>query len=94
LVNNREFTSCTPFKINLQMGSIGSEVRRMQKFLIVQGYELDALGIFGPYTKQAVEKFQMRYANEIVAPSNSKEPTGQWYEYTRKKANRMMGCEG
>jgi peptidoglycan hydrolase-like protein with peptidoglycan-binding domain len=85
--------SCKPFQVNLQIGSIGAEVRRVQKFLISQGYDLDALGIFGPKTKSAIEKFQSLYANEIIAPTLSDGPTGLWYEYTRKKANQIMGCK-
>jgi len=91
--SSAEISTCNPFTRNLEIGSIGAEVRRMQKFLIIQGYELDALGIFGLKTKKAVEKFQALHVDEVLTPNGSQKPTGLWYAYTRAKANKIMGCK-
>ena len=88
------FSQCKviPFTKKLKRGSIGSEVLRAEKFLQSQGYDVPAIGFFGPKMEIAVKQFQKLYWNDIVGASKSKVPTGLWYDYTIKKANSLLRC--
>ncbi len=78
------------------------EVRQLQKFLNANGFLIASKGpgspgnetdYFGPGTKKAVQKFQMKYFKEILVPSNNTAPTGIVGEYTRKKINEILNGE-
>jgi peptidoglycan hydrolase-like protein with peptidoglycan-binding domain len=71
-----------------------NDVRRIQRFLIGQGYTLvEVTGYYGPTTKQAISFFQKRYTSEILTPADLTKPTGIWGTYTAKKASQMGLCD-
>ncbi len=80
------------FKTNLTQGSSGKEVELLQTCLakfsdIYPNGEIN--GNFGPKTKEAVIKFQEKYASEILAPSNITKGTGDVKSATRAKLNAI-----
>lgn len=91
---------CTAtFTLNLKVGSRGSEVMALQKFLnSVDGTQVAVSGAgspgnetsyFGPATKAAVIKFQDKYAADILTPVGLSKGTGNWFASTRAKANAL-----
>jgi ABC-type transport system substrate-binding protein len=87
-----KISSTFQFKSNLQMGSEGKEVEELQKCLskFPEIYpEGKVTGYFGPSTREAVIKFQEKYAEEILKPSGLERGTGQVKESTRKKLNEI-----
>lgn len=80
------------FKKNLVIGSSGKEVEELQKCLAKdpevypQG---EITGYFGKLTREAVIKFQEKYALEILVPQGLKEGTGEVKEATREKLNEL-----
>lgn len=84
------------FKKDLKLGSQGKEVEELQKCLAkppAGGSEIypegKISGYFGKETKQAVIKFQEKYAKEILEPSGFKEGTGLVSKNTRAKLNEI-----
>lgn len=80
------------FKTNLSQGSSGKEVELLQTCLsqfsdIYPDGEIN--GSFGPKTKTAVIKFQEKYADEVLAPSNITKGTGDVKASTRAKLNEI-----
>ena len=77
---------------NLGFGSKGSEVEELQKCLarFPDVYPDGTIsGYFGQLTKEAVIKFQEKYAQEILIPSGLKEGTGEVRVKTREKLNEL-----
>ena len=62
------------------------------------GENLPVTGFYGPLTYAAVERFQIKYWEEILLPwvpfglSTEKTPTGYVYKTTRRWIN-MINCE-
>jgi ABC-type transport system substrate-binding protein len=82
------------FKSNLQVGSTGTEVTELQKCLAKYSdiYPSgEVTGSFGAKTKEAVIKFQEKYAAEILKPGGLTKGTGTVLGATRKKLNAL--CE-
>jgi len=82
------------FKSNLQSGSQGAEVKELQKCLakFPDIYPSgDVAGVFGENTKAAVIKFQEKYADEILKPSNLTKGNGLVKQGTRDKLNELCG---
>ncbi|MDD5433512.1 MAG: ABC transporter substrate-binding protein [Candidatus Pacebacteria bacterium] len=82
----------TVFTQNLTYGSSGEEVKMLQTCLakfsdIYPNGEIN--GNFGPKTKEAVIKFQEKYTDEVLAPSNITKGTGDVKTATRKKLNEI-----
>lgn len=80
------------FTQTLRVGSSGKEVEMLQTCLakfsdIYPGGEIS--GSFGAKTKEAVIKFQEKYSQEILAPSNTTKGTGDVKEATREKLNSI-----
>ncbi|MDP3093670.1 MAG: ABC transporter substrate-binding protein [bacterium] len=78
------------FKSNLSKGSQGVEVKELQKCLARDSEvypEGEVTGVFGDKTKQAVIKFQEKYRQEVLAPSNLENGNGEVGLVTRKKLN-------
>jgi hypothetical protein len=88
-------TTCPYFIENLRQGSQGEEVSKVQEFLKAQGlFTHPAITqYFGPITESAVKAFQATYADDILRPLALSAPTGWWYEFTRRKADSLLGCQ-
>jgi hypothetical protein len=80
--------------IDLRYGDHGDQVKLLQTWLkndktiypegIVSGW-------FGSLTRAAVNRFQQKYASEILAPQNIDRPTGIVDGFTRTKLNELYG---
>jgi peptidoglycan hydrolase-like protein with peptidoglycan-binding domain len=91
----------TPLTKNLYKGIQDEEVRSLQKFLntssdtIVSDTGLGSLGnetdYFGDKTKNAVARFQNKYASEILTPIGLYAGTGYVGSITRQKINSLLG---
>lgn len=91
-VKIEEKESSPIFKSNLTQGSKGEEVKELQRLLAKDKKiypEAEISGYFGVKTKQAVIRFQEKYANEILVPANLKKGTGEVRQTTRKKLNQI-----
>jgi len=80
------------FKSNLSLGSQGREVEELQKCLAKDKAvypEGKITGYFGKLTKEAVIRFQEKYATTILEPQGLKKGTGKVRTATRKKLNEL-----
>lgn len=84
------------FKSDLKLGSQGSEVKELQRCLSVPPAggpdiypEKTVTGIFDQKTKDAVIKFQEKYAKEILEPGGIDKGTGIVSKNTRTKLNEL-----
>jgi len=89
-------TSCSRFEKNLYFGIMNSsDVRCLQEFLSSEGTEIYPEGLitgnFLNITKEAVIRFQEKYANEILTPIGLEKGTGFVGERTRAKINEILG---
>jgi len=84
------------FTKNLRLGNIDLEVKHLQQYLNASGFMVAQTGAgspgketqyFGQRTKQALIKFQEKYADEILTPLGFTKGTGIVGAYTRKKLN-------
>jgi hypothetical protein len=94
-------SSICPFTwtTNLKIGSTGTDVQMLQKFLnSMSGTMVSASGAgsagnettyYGPATGAAVKKFQMMYAADILTPLGLTTGTTNFYSSTRAKANSL-----
>ncbi len=87
------------FTRDLTFGSIGEDVKALQKLLNSKGFILASEGpgspgnetdFFGRLTRDKVIKFQEHYKNEILAPINLQKGTGYVGFYTRTKINSLI----
>ena len=80
----------------LQTGSTGDDVKALQELLLKEGVYPDGLvtGYFGNLTKQAVIRFQEKYASEILTPNGLTAGTGTVGPSTRAKVNVLLGATG
>lgn len=76
------------FARNLSLGMSGDDVKALQEILIAEGVwgreDIPATGYFGPITKEAVIKYQEKYASEILEPLGLTKGTGFVGSSTRK----------
>lgn len=85
-------TDFKEFKSELKQGSRGEEVKSLQTCLAKDKDiypEAEISGYFGPATKRAVIKFQEKFAEEILKPSELKQGTGAVGKATRTKLNQF-----
>ncbi len=77
---------------SLTVGSSGEEVKILQEFLLKEGVYPQGLitGFFGELTKQAVIRFQEKYAEEILTPVGETKGTGFVGPATLKKINAFL----
>ncbi len=84
------------FSKNLKTGSFGDEVSLLKivlnsdKDTKIITKSLDTTNIFDKETEVAVNKFQEKYASEILSPSRLKKGTGTTGPATRKKLNSIL----
>ncbi len=65
-----------------------AEVEKLQTFLNeYEGEEIPVTGFYGDITLEVVNRFQTKYADEILAPWGINEPTGYVYKTTQRKIN-------
>jgi len=88
--------SCQKFEENLFYGlKNDSRVECLQQFLEVQDPEIYPEGLitgnFLSLTRQAVIRFQEKYASEILSPVGLEQGTGFVGEKTRMKINQLLG---
>jgi len=81
------------FKSDLQSGSLGNEVKELQKCLAIEVPDVfsedRATGTFGKETENAVNKFQEKYAKDILEPAGFTTGTGMVGKSTRAKLNEV-----
>lgn len=77
---------------NLSVNSEGGDVKSLQEFLLKEGVYPGGLitGFFGNLTKQAVIRFQEKYAYEILKPAGLVSGTGVVGPGTMKKINALL----
>ena len=77
---------------NLATGDSGEDIKTLQQLLLDEGVYPEGLitGFFGSLTKQAVIRFQEKYALEILGPAGLTNGTGFFGPGTRKKANELL----
>ena len=77
---------------DLAIGSSGDDVRALQELLLKEGVYPAGLitGFFGELTKQAVIRFQEKYAAEILVPAGLAQGSGFVGSMTRKKLNNLL----
>ncbi len=95
--------SCTPYLSSyLRMGANNDkeEVKKLQTFLNTRsGATLPITGLFGPMTFEAVKKFQLDNAQNVLAPwvpfglPSEHTATGYVYKTTQHQINKMMCAE-
>ncbi|MFN3693292.1 MAG: peptidoglycan-binding domain-containing protein [Candidatus Paceibacteria bacterium] len=81
LRNNTAPTTCLPFTSDLTVGRTGSEVTRLQQYLIAKGHTISAgaTGYFGEQTRQALSSYQR---SQNITPA-----VGYFGPVTRSKVN-------
>lgn len=95
---NNNHGLCVAINNNLYYGIMNSaEVKCLQEFLKKQGTGIYPEGIvsgnFAGLTRQAVVRFQEKYASEILLPIGLINGTGYVGEKTRQKINSMLNAK-
>jgi hypothetical protein len=84
--------TCTPV-FNTNMRAVirnSNEVRKLQSFLNkYEGANLPVTGNFLSMTSAAVNRFQVKYSSDILAPIGQTSGTNNFYSYSRAKANAI-----
>ena len=81
------------FKQNLYSGVENEDVKKLQEFLSQQSDiypEGKVTGYFGPLTRNAIKRFQEKYADDILKPLGLIEGTGYVGSTTRAKLNGLI----
>ncbi len=94
-MSNEGETTCNAFGNDLYYGMVQNiEVRCLQEFLKNQGQDVYPEGLitgnFLSLTKNAVIRFQEKYATEILTPLGLERGTGFIGVLTRAKINQML----
>ena len=78
---------------NFSQGVKGDDVKTLQEFLLKEGVYPggSVTGFYGKLTKDAVVRFQEKYAKEILAPAGLTKGNGFVGAGTRKKINELLG---
>lgn len=86
-------TKKIPFVSTLKLGSQGDEVKLLQVTLKEMGLfptNQVPTGYFGNVSKEAVNKFQLAYKDEILIPAGLTQPTGIVGTGSRNKLNNLI----
>jgi len=87
-------SNCSQITSDLSLGMSGSEVSCLQTFLKNQGADIYPEGFvtgnFGNLTRQAVIRFQEKYASDILTPVGLQNGSGYVGSKTRAKINRLL----
>ena len=93
-------TICEPYLTTyIKLGNKNDvgEVKKLQEFLnTYEGEKLPVTGFYGNMTFAAINRFQLKYSNDILLPwvayglPNSKSATGYVYKTTRYKINAIV----
>ncbi|HEY1037554.1 MAG TPA: Ig-like domain-containing protein [Candidatus Paceibacterota bacterium] len=84
---------CPYFGTHQKLGDISPEVSKIKLFLNrTQGESLGVGQSFDSALEAAVKRFQARFASKVLAPWGLSQPTGNWYQSTRKAAEDVLGC--
>ena len=77
---------------NLSQGARNDDVKTMQGLLIKEGFlpADSATGFFGKLTREAVVKFQEKYAADVLKPAGLTKGNGFIGPGTRKKLNELL----
>ena len=77
--------------LNINSGSSDEmEIMKLQAFLINnENHKIDINGKFDSKTFEAVKSFQAKYANDVLTPWGSINPTGNVFYTTKKKVNEI-----
>ncbi len=80
------------FTKTLKVGSRGDEVKALQNCLKYEGLfpDIEPTGVFAGITRDAVCKFQMKYAKDILDPAGLTQPSGICGMYTLRKLNELF----
>lgn len=78
---------------NLSQGARGDDVKSLQELLIKEGLLPvgSTSGFFGKLTREAVIKFQEKYASDVLKPAGLSKGNGFIGPGTRKKMNELLG---
>lgn len=89
---------------DLSLGSVGEDVRNLQRFLntdsatVVASVGVGSVGnesnYFGPATRAAVERFQAKFPDETFKKAGLSAPNGYVGSLTRQAINVRMGYSG
>ncbi len=81
----------------LKQGNTGSEVKKLQSFLnSYMNAGLPVSGVFGPMTFKAVQAFQLKHSDDVLAPwlpfglASDHSATGYVYKTTKYKINLIQ----
>lgn len=76
----------------LKKGDNNSDVNMLQRALKTLGFfpQIDTTNYFGNVTRNAVNKFQLAYKDEILTPQGLIQPTGVFGASSIKKLNELM----
>ncbi len=85
---------CPYFTRYQQPGDNGGDVIRIQKFLntLYKNNQVKVTGKYDATTEALVKKFQKDYSKSTLSVWGLIEPTGAWYQATRRVANELVGC--
>lgn len=97
--NTNTGNSCYVFNKNMDIGSLGNDVLKLQKLLNQNGFIVSSSGagssgnetsMYGRATFNAVKKFQEKYKDKILAPNGLKFGTGYFGKTTREFINKNI----
>jgi hypothetical protein len=85
---------CPYFTKYQQEGDTGGDVLRIQRFLntIYKNNQIKMTGTFDVATTNLIKRFQKEYSKTTLSVYGLVEPTGAWYQATRRAANEFVGC--
>jgi hypothetical protein len=85
--------TCPYFVGYAKQGDKNAGVTKIKAFLNnTQNEKLPLTDNFDIETKQAVIRFQSKFKDRVLTPWKLTQPTGHWYQSTRKKAHDIIGC--